>query len=661
MAMPGSLGSGTSLQRVGDGQHGCEASLAEQSDLVLSELAPELGPVETAALAARVRAVAPDLAEALTGVFGSRAPALAREVIATALRCAVRRPQALRARDRERDADPSWLLSQQVIGYVCYVDLYAGTLTGLLGELDALQELGVTYLHLMPLLLPRSGEDDGGYAVADYSRVDPRLGTMADLERLAEALHGRGMSLCVDLVLNHTADEHPWARAALRGELPDRYLSFPDRELPDAYEATLPEVFPDTAPGSFTPQADGRWYWTTFNSWQWDLDHSSPGTFTAMLEVVLGLLDRGVDVLRLDAVPFTWKRLGTSCQNQPEAHQLLQALRALTRVAAPGTAFKAEAIVGPDQLVQYLGGHDLQRPECDLAYHNQLMVLLWSTVATRDVGLLVHALRRLAAPPPGTGWVSYLRGHDDIGWAVADEDARAVGLDPWAHRRFLADFYAGRHPGSFARGADFQRDGDDVRTCGTTASLAGLEQALELGDPELVAAALRRIVLLHAVLYAYGGIPLVFSGDELAQRSDPDWANRPKAGRDNRWMHRPALDRAAFARRHRPGTPEAVVFEALQRLGSARAGLTALRGDGAVEVLDSGDSGVLALRRRHPRGAPVLVLANVADEPRRVDAAVLAGLTEPVVASDPAPVLTPDGVLLPALGWVWLQRAASGG
>jgi amylosucrase len=227
------------------------------------------------------------------------------------------------------------------------------------------------------------------------------------------------MALCIDVVLNHTAREHPWAQAALAGDARALafYRTFPDRAEPDAYELTLPEVFPATAPGSFTwePELD-RWVWTTFNAYQWDLDYSNPEVFRAMAEAMLGLAEAGVDVLRLDAVPFLWKRKGTNSQNEPEVHQLLQAFRAALRIAAPAVAFKAEAIVSPRDLVGYLGAGRHEGKECDLAYHNVLMVLGWSALASGRVALLTNALRSMPPVPPGAGWVTYVRCHDDIGW-----------------------------------------------------------------------------------------------------------------------------------------------------------------------------------------------------------------------------------------------------
>jgi len=392
---------------------------------VTSGALEQLGALEGAAFLTRLDLVRKDLVEALTAAYGDRTDvsAFAAELVEDALAAAVARPLPLRVLDRRRETDPGWFQREDRVGYVCYADRFAGDLLGVRERLDYLDELGVGYLHLMPLLQPRAGENDGGYAVEDYDAVDPRLGTMQDLEELAAELHRRDVALCVDLVLNHTAREHEWARKAAAGDpyYRDFYWFFPDRTEPDAYERTLPEVFPDMAPGSFTQLPEtGEWVWTTFREFQWDLHWANPRVFRAMLGVLLTLGNHGVDVVRLDAAPFLWKRLGTDCQNQPEAHRILQALRALVRLAMPGVALKAEAIVGPDQLVPYLGGHDRFRPECDLAYDNQLMVMLWSAVASRDVRLSAHALgRRRRQVPRQTGWVTYIRNHDDIGLAVA--------------------------------------------------------------------------------------------------------------------------------------------------------------------------------------------------------------------------------------------------
>ena len=630
-----------------------------------------LGEVEGAGVAARLEAHHLDLVGPLRSLYVDDDPddpdsdpaaldRLVTRLVDLAVAAACVRPLPLRVLDRSREVDRGWFQRARMSGYVCYADRFAGDLAGVRDRLDYLAELGVTYLHLMPLLASRDGDDDGGYAVVDYGAVDPRLGTMADLEGLAADLHDRRMALCVDLVLNHTAAEHPWARAAAAGDPTYRafYRIFPDREWPDRFERTLPEVFPDQAPGSFTHVEGVGWVWTTFNTFQWDLDWSNPDVFAAMLGTVLDLANRGVDVLRLDAAPFLWKREGTDCQNQPEVHLVLQAMRALLAVAAPGVLFKAEAIVSPQQLVQYLGGHDRYRPECDLAYHNQLMVMLWSSLATRDASLARHALSAMRPAPASTAWVTYLRCHDDIGWAVSDEDARAVGLDPDAHRHFLSDFYSGAHDGSFARGAVFQanpRTGDR-RISGTAAALCGLDAARESGDPEQVDVAVRRLVTLYSVVYSYGGIPLLYMGDELGLPNDAAWADDPAHAGDNRWMHRPPMDWVAAERRRDPATVEGRVFAGLRALSRARARLLALRSGTSPALLDVGSRHVLAYRRQHPRSGPLVALANFSDDPVDVDRGRLTGLPPDarLVAATPGSDLTSYAVELPAWGHAWV-------
>jgi amylosucrase len=590
-----------------------------------------LPPTEADALLARVDRYLPDALEALSALYGAAhdVDELREGLLGIVVEAAAARPDELRMLDRRREIAPDWFQSERTIGYVLYVDRFAGTLDGVRGHVDYLQELGVTYLHLMPLLRPRAGPNDGGYAVADYREVDPRVGTMAGLERLAGDLRRAGISLCVDLVVNHTAPEHEWAQRALAGDERYRafYRLFPDRTLPDAYEKTLREVFPEWAPGNFTRVEElDSWVWTTFREFQWDLDYGNPDVFAAMLETMLFLANRGVEILRLDAVPFLWKKLGTDCENQDEAHLLLQAFRALVRMAAPATIFKAEAIVPPRELTKYLGAHgDRRRAECQIAYNNQLMVLLWSGLAERGSSLTTRALQHLQSPPAGTAWATYVRGHDDIGWAVSDEDAGAVALDPFEHRRFLNDFYAGRYPYSFARGVPFQENPatGDARISGTAASLCGIEEALELGNERLLDLAVRRLLLLYGIVFSYGGIPLVYMGDELALRNDWSFEEDPERADDNRWVHRPAMDWEAAARRGETGTLESRVFAGMRRLVEVRRSLPVLHAEASAAALPADDPAVFAYARADTRGRRFLGLANFDRVPHSCDARIL--------------------------------------
>jgi amylosucrase len=569
------------------------------------------------------------------------------------------RPAELRALDDAREREPDWFQRPEMIGYATYVDRFAGTLRGVGERIGYLEELGVRYLHLMPLLRTREGPNDGGYAVSDYRSVNPKLGSMDDLRWLAGALRARRISLCIDLVMNHVAREHPWAQRAAAGD-PDAeamFHIFPDRTWPDRYEASLPEVFPAFAPGSFSQLPDGRWVWTTFNDYQWDLNWANPDVFAEMLDILLFLANVGVEVIRLDAVAFTWKRLGTDCQNQPEAHALLRALRACTAIAAPAMAHKAEAIVSPDDLIPYLGSGSA--PESDLAYHNSLMVQYWAALAPADTGLMLETLSRFPDHPPTTAWATYLRCHDDIGWAVTDEIANAVGIaDAGAHRRWLADFYAGRWPGSFARGANFQENDatGDRRTSGTTASLAGLERARERNDPDEIELALRRILLGHALIYGYDGLPIVWMGDEIGLPNDHWYLADPALADDNRWMHRPPMDWAAADRRLLPGTIEERLFRALRRLGAARAATPHLHASVPLEVVDAANRRLFAFVRRDPRHGPLLALHNFSPEAQAIDNGWLRGWfgRDPVDRLSQEPVALGSPAEIPGYGAIWL-------
>jgi amylosucrase len=577
-----------------------------------------LNDIERETIELRLERWSDDLVAALAHLYPEHdVSALALRLVEHAVAAFRARDPELRRLDARRLLRPDWLQQPGMFGYACYTERFADTLPGITKHLDYLGDLGVTYLHLMPLLRPREGDNDGGYAVQDYRTVRADLGDVDDLRSLTSTLRREGISLVLDLVLNHVAREHEWAVRARAGEqrYRDYFHVYPDRVMPDAYERTLPEVFPDFAPGNFTwDDALGAWVWTTFNEWQWDVNWANPDVLVEYADIVLYLANLGVEVLRLDAIAFTWKRLGTSCQNQPEVHAVTQALRSVARIACPALAFKAEAIVGPRHLVEYLGQGEHAGRVSDLAYHNSLMVQVWSMLATQSTGLAKVALASLPPTPPSGTWICYVRCHDDIGWAVDDGDAAAAGLDGFAHRRFLSNWYAGEHPGSWAHGLVFQHNPatGDKRISGTAASLTGLADAEAVGDENDQGLALARMFLAHAVVAGWGGIPVVWSGDELGLPNDPLWALEPGHEDDNRWAHRERLDWDRAADRADLATTAGKVFQGLAHLASIRAALPQLHASATTRVALDTDDGVLAIVRSHPSGSMVCVY-NVTD------------------------------------------------
>ncbi len=536
------------------------------------------------------------------------------------------RSAALRDLDDQRLNKPDWYQSHEMLGAVCYVDLFAGTLNGLRDKIDYFKELGVTYLHLMPLFDAPAANSDGGYAVSDYRTVNPALGTMDDLAALAADLRAAGISLVLDFIFNHTSDEHSWAQAAIAGTTDadgnphrDYYYTFPDRNLPDQYERTLREIFPEQAPGNFTwNEAMQRWVWTTFYRFQWDLNYRNPAVFNAMLGELLFLANVGVEVVRLDAVAFVWKRLGTPCESLPEAHHIIRAYNALMQIVAPAVVFKSEAIVHPDQVAEYVNPQ-----EAPLSYNPTLMALLWESMATRKVSLLLKSMQRSFSLLAGCTWVNYIRVHDDIGWTYADEDAAELGIDAYDHRQFLNQFYSGHFPGSFARGLPFGHNvkTGDMRISGMAASLIGLEEALEQDDPNLLDDAIKRLLLMYSVIMSAGGIPLIYLGDEIAMLNDYSFQDDPNRREDSRWAHRVRFDWLRAEQRHDADSVPGRVYGGVQQLIRLRKQLPTLAGKEAL-FFDAGNVHVLGFAR----GGGLIVLANFSEVQRIVPQSVLRNL-----------------------------------
>ena len=597
-----------------------ESSLRRLLPRIEARFGKETEPAEWDAYLARLKTHFPRLFANLHALYGHQYDFFyhLESVLASATEMWLRRPEELKALDGLREADPHWYESNRMVGAMCYVDLFAGDLEKLRERISYLAELGVTCLHLMPLFRVPEGDNDGGYAVSDYREVDPSLGTMEQLRELATDLRHRGISLILDFVFNHTSDEHEWARRAVAGDREHQayYYMYPDRQMPNAFEAHMPEVFSEDHPGAFTYQPRlKKWVWTTFHTYQWDLNYQNPVVFNRMAEEMLFLANQGVEIVRMDAVAFLWKRLGTNCQNLPEAHRLIQAFNAMAAIAAPATVLLSEAIVHPDEVRKYIAVE-----ECPLSYNPELMALLWDALATRDVRAMRVSMEKRMSIPSGCAWLNYVRSHDDIGWAFADEAVEAAGFDPEKHRRFLTDFYTGEHPASFARGAPFQVDTatGEARVSGTCASLAGVEQALEMGEEELLDLAVRRVLLIHGIIITATGIPLLYLGDEIATLNDPGYANDPDKVGDSRWLHRIPFDWERSEGRNDTDSVPGRVYHGLLRLLQLRKHTQAFhRSD--MEVVDTGNKRVLGFFRS-TEDDMVFVLANFTEAEQRLEA-----------------------------------------
>ena len=564
------------------------------------------------------------------------------------------RSEALKQIDRAREACPDWYKGHDLVGMQMYTEAFAGTLRGVREKLDYLEDCGINYLHLMPLLESPEGRSDGGYAVSDFRKVQPALGTMEDLAALAADCHERGISVCLDFVMNHTSEDHEWARRARAGEkeYQNRYFFYDSWDLPNWYEQTVPQVFPTTAPGNFTwCEEAGKIVMTTFYPYQWDLNYANPTVFNDMTDNMLYLCNQGVDIIRLDAVPYIWKALGTNCRNLPQVHTLVRMMRMACEIVCPGTLLLGEVVMEPSRVVPYFG--TVEKPECHLLYNVTTMASVWHTVATKDVRLLAHQLAQVFALPKQYSFLNYLRCHDDIGWGLDYDYLRRFGWMEVPHKRYLNDDLTGKWPGSPARGELYNDDPrlGDARLCGTTASLCGMETARKNGDKDAMEKAVRKDKMLHAFIFTLSGVPVLYSGDEIAMENDYSYHDDPLKAEDSRYLHRGRLDWEKAGKRGDKKTPEGALFSFLRKAEDLRARYNLFDDHADVWLLDTGNDHVLGIGR-YFRGEKLLALFNFADEPQtawiREDAVYLDLLEKKDRKA--------GAVKIPAGGFRWLYR-----
>ena len=528
------------------------------------------------------------------------------------------RDAKLKRLDKKREENPEWYKGNDMVGMMMYTDAFAGNLKGVKKKLDYIEECGVRCLHLMPLLDSPEVDNDGGYAVSDFTRVKKSLGTMEDLKDLADECHRRDISVCLDFVMNHTSQEHEWAVRARAGEQEyrDRYFFFDSWDIPSQYEKTCPQVFPTTAPGNFTWLEDAQQYvMTTFYPYQWDLNYRNPRVFNLMADNLLNLANHGVDILRIDAVPYIWKELGTSCRNLPQVHSIVRMLRMICEVVCPGILLLGEVVMEPAKVVPYFG--TVEKPECHMLYNVTTMASIWHTVATGNVSLLRHQMDVINSLPREYVFLNYLRCHDDIGWGLEYAWLKQENMEEVPHKKFLNAYFTGNWPGSMARGELYNDDpaSGDARLCGTTASLCGLEGALDQQDKAAADRAVDCDLMLHACMMTLSGIPMLYSGDEIGELNDYSYKSDPAKAADSRYVHRGKFHWEAAERRKEQGAVEQVLFDGIGKLERLRRDSRAFLSTASVRTAETHDPALLCLVREL-EGEKLTAVFNFSREPR---------------------------------------------
>lgn len=638
---------------------------------ILNDIKPEISKQDLRHFYTRLGANFYAIHSLLQRLYGDRPDfeQQALRLVETMARQYNNRPERLRELDLERERDYNWFLSQKWVGMALYSNGFAGDLNGIKKHLSYFQELGINLVHIMPVMRCPEGNSDGGYAVSDFREIDERAGSLDDLRDLSEEMAKRDILLVLDVVVNHTSNEHEWAKKAQAGDkkYQEYFYTFKNRNVPDMFEETLPEIFPENAPGNFTwDETMQRWVMTVFNNYQWDLNYSNPEVFIEMLDILLYWANRGADILRLDAVAFLWKKIGSTCQNEREAHLILQLMKDCCQVTAPGVVFIAEAIVAPVEVIKYFGEDAVIAKECEIAYNATFMALLWDAVATKNSLLLNLGIKNLPVKLERATWLNYIRCHDDIGLGFDDRDIALAGYQPCNHRKFLVDYYTGKFDDSYARGLPFGENAKtgDVRISGSLASLIGLQYALETGEPKAIADATQLILLLHGMILSFGGIPLLYYGDEIGTLNDDTYKHEPTKADDSRWIHRPTIDWDKAALRNSPNTVQYEIFTALKRMIAVRKEIEVFADFNNRELIEVENPHLFVFGRYHLNKPTerVLITANFSNKPQQLNLENLDSWTisqqEGLIDlySGQQPEIFKNTLVIPAFSFYWLSE-----
>ena len=505
----------------------------------------------------------------------------------------VQRDEYLHDLDTQREHEADCYTKRNFVSMAMYVHCFSGTLKNFAKRLPYLAESNINCVHLKGIIKSLKDKNDGEFAISDFKAIEKSIGDVKDLAKLSEKCHKKDIDVCVDLVLNHTSDEHDWAMRMCDGEseYEDKYYVYKRENLPEIIKEDGKRV--ETVAGNFTyVKAIDKYVMSTFHEYTWDLNYHNPEVFNEMAENLLFLANTGVDIVRLDYMAYIWKQKDNAHHNLPQVHTILRMLRLISEIVCPSVILLGEVAISPDRLAPYFGS--AEKPECHLIYDASTMAVIWHSVATGNVALLKHQFDMLASLPKNEVLQNSLRDSDEIKWVLDFDFLAKQGMQKTPHQQFLNNYFAGEFDGSFALGKKYEAEGnaDKVHVCGTVASLCGIEYYDKQKDKAKMQLAIDLDIMLHALMLSQSGIPTICSGDEVGQCSDFKFKKD-----DLSYLKRDKFNWHKAGRRKTEKAMQANIYQSLVKLTSIRNDYAVFAQNAKVKTLLTWDEATLAIVR----------------------------------------------------------------
>lgn len=408
----------------------------------------------------------------------------------------IERDEGLKNRDVTRENNPDWYRKSKMTGMALYIDHFADTIKGVEQSIEHLQKCNINYVHFMPFFETTRYRTDDQYAITDFRKTMEKIGKIEDLCHLTKLCHEKSINVSVDFIMNRTSNEHEWAKKAMHGDV--EYMN--------------------------------RYVTKTDHSYEWDLNYKNPRVLNEMMYNYMFIANLGTDLIQINEIEDIWKGESQNCSKVSQIHTIARIMRIISEIVCPGVLLLGNVKNDMKNAITYFG--EDEKPEFHMVYQKTFMNEVWNSVATRNVKLLQTKLDVINKYPKEYVFVNYLRNHEKLNWNL-DYDFlyKNQKINQKMHREYLNEYFLGRTGYSNSRG-EVENNSDNsekICFCGTTASMCGLEKAIDENNKKEINQAIKLEIMLYAYLFIQSGIPVIYSGDEIGQMNDYSYKeNRDK-------------------------------------------------------------------------------------------------------------------------------------